>query len=97
MDRRSVFTKTAKGLMEATGKTSLLARDLRNLLKEVDGKVTVGDLKQKFPKETEAKLLQALVGMAKEGFIREFVAPPPQGGCSLATAIRALAGRRSRR
>ena len=78
MDRRSVFTKTAKGLMEATGKTSLLARDLRNLLKEVDGKVTVGDLKQKFPKETEAKLLQALVGMAKEGFIREFVAAAPK-------------------
>ena len=27
MDRRIVLTKTAKGLMEATGKTSRLARD----------------------------------------------------------------------
>ena len=78
MDRRSVFTKTAKGLMEATGKTSLLARDLRNLLKEVDGRATVGDLNQKFPKESEAKLMQALVGLSRDGFIREFVAAAPK-------------------
>ena len=32
MDRNTIFTKTAKGLGEATGKTSILSRDLRNIL-----------------------------------------------------------------
>ena len=52
MDRRTVLTKTAKGLMEVTGKTSLLPRDLRNVLSQVDGKATVGDLHQKLDKFT---------------------------------------------
>ena len=33
MDRRTIFTKTAKGMLEATGKTSALSRDFRNILK----------------------------------------------------------------
>jgi hypothetical protein len=46
MDRKTVFTKTTKGLMEATGKTRILSRDLRNLLKEIDGGVTFGGLQE---------------------------------------------------
>ncbi len=76
MDRRTVLTKTAKGLMEVTGKTSLLPRDLRNVLSQVDGKATVGDLHQKLDKYTEPKLLEALGRLTKEGFVREFVSAP---------------------
>jgi len=76
MDRRTVLTKTAKGLMEVTGKTSLLPRDLRNVLSQVDGKATVGDLHQKLDKFTEPKLLEALGRLAKDGFVREFVSAP---------------------
>jgi len=76
MDRRTVLTKTAKGLMEVTGKTSLLPRDLRNVLSQVDGKATVGDLHQKLDKFTEPKLLEALGRLTKEGFVREFVSAP---------------------
>ena len=47
MDRKTVFRKTAKGLMEATGKTRILSRDLRNLLKEIDGRVPFGGLQEK--------------------------------------------------
>jgi hypothetical protein len=47
MDRKTVFTKTTKGLMEATGKTRVLSQDLRNLLKENDGRVTFGGLQEK--------------------------------------------------
>jgi hypothetical protein len=47
MDRKTVFTKPAKGLMEATGKTRILSRDLRNRLKEIDGRVTFGGLQEK--------------------------------------------------
>jgi hypothetical protein len=76
MDRRTVLTKTAKGLMEVTGKTSLLPRDLRNVLAQVDGKATVGDLHQKLDRFSEAKLLEALGRLAKDGFVREFVSAP---------------------
>src|SRR5213082_1032150 len=73
MNRRSILTKTGKGLMEATGKTSALSRDHRNILKEIDGKVSVSELMQKFAKMTEPELLEALRSMEREGYLREFV------------------------
>src|SRR5258705_403058 len=73
MNRRSILTKTGKGLMEATGKTSDLARDLRNILKEIDGKVSVSELMRTFSRMTEPELLEALKSMESEGYLREFV------------------------
>jgi hypothetical protein len=71
MDRKSTLTKTAKGLMEATGKTSDLPRDLRNLLKEIDGKVTVGQLQMRQELFTEAKFMDALRTLERDGYVRE--------------------------
>ena len=65
--------------MEATGKTSNLSRDLRNILKEIDGKVSVSDLSEKFSKLSEAKLLEALSSMEKDGYLREFVGKQDDG------------------
>jgi hypothetical protein len=79
MNRRSILTKTGKGLMEATGKTSNLSRDLRNILKEIDGKVSVSELSEKFEKMSEAKLLEALGTMEREGYVREFVGKQDEG------------------
>ena len=76
MDRRTVLTKTAKGLMEVTGKTSLLPRDLRNVLSQVDGKATVGDLHVKLERLSESRLHEALARLVREGFVREFVSAP---------------------
>src|SRR5207247_10596623 len=73
MNRRSILTKTGKGLMEVTGKTSALSRDLRNILKEIDGKVSVSELLRTFSKMTEPELLEALKSMEREGYLREFV------------------------
>jgi hypothetical protein len=73
MNRRSILTKTGKGLMEATGKTSNLSRESRNILKEIDGKVSVSELQEKFGKMPELKLLEALSSMEREGYLREFV------------------------
>src|SRR5471030_625879 len=84
MDRRTIFTKTAKGLMEATGKTSVLSRDMRAVLKEIDGKATVGEVQNKLRTVPEAKLQDALKVLAKNDFIREFTpaaqtaVPPPR-------------------
>src|SRR3981189_3421304 len=79
MNRRSILTKTGKGLMEATGKTSNLSRDLRNILKEIDGKVSVSDLSDKFEKMGEPKLLEALSTMERDGYLREFIGKQEEG------------------
>ncbi|MCC6609326.1 MAG: hypothetical protein IT515_06580 [Burkholderiales bacterium] len=76
MDRRTVLTKTAKGLMEVTGKTSLLSREHRSVLSQVDGKATVGDIHQKLDKFSETKLLETLGRLSKDGFVREFISAP---------------------
>src|SRR5262245_59527167 len=79
MNRRSILTKTGKGLMEATGKTSNLSRDLRNILKEIDGKVSVSDLSEKFDRMSEQKLLEALGTMERDGYVREFIGKQDDG------------------
>lgn len=73
MHRGTILTKTGKGLKEATGKTSNLSRDLRNVLKEIDGQVSVSKLLDKFEKVTEPKLLEVLKQLEIEGYVREFV------------------------
>ena len=65
--------------MEATGKTSSLSRDLRNILKEIDGKVSVSELLEKFEKLGEPKLLEALTNMERDGYVREFVGKQDEG------------------
>jgi hypothetical protein len=89
MDRRTILTKTGKGLMEATGKTSNLPRDQRNILKEIDGKVSVSALLEKLGKITEPKLLDALRSMEKDGYVREFFGSADEA----AAPSRAPAGR----
>ena len=74
MHRGTILTKTGKGLKEATGKTSNLSRDLRNVLKEIDGQIGVSKLLDKFEKVTEPKLLEVLKQLETEGYVREFVA-----------------------
>jgi hypothetical protein len=79
MDRRTIVTKTGKGLMEATGKTSNLSRDLRNILKEIDGQVSVSSLLKKLDDLTEPKLLEMLSRMEREGYLREFFGQQDSG------------------
>lgn len=75
MDNKTIFTKTAKGVGEAVGKTRALSRDLRVVLKEVDGIASFEELLDKISSLTEAKLHEALHKLSTEDYIREF-APP---------------------
>src|ERR1035437_7458851 len=73
MDSNSIYTKTAKGLREVTGKTSDLSRNLRNILKKIDGKMTAGELLINFDDSSEGKLQEALLTLVNGDYIREFI------------------------
>ncbi len=72
MDSKAVYTKTAKGLREATGKAKILRRDLRNVLKEIDGKRTASELLLKLGSVAEDELQAALLDLINGDYIREF-------------------------
>ena len=71
MNPRAIFSKTGKGVQEASGKTSHLSRADRNVLKEIDGKTAIGEVAKKFEKLTEEKFDQLIQQLDKDGFIRE--------------------------
>ena len=70
MNPTAIYSKTGKGVQEASGKTSILSRADRAVLSAIDGKATVGELNLKFDKIPEAKLHQLIEQMDKDGFIR---------------------------
>lgn len=72
MDKTTIFTKTAKGMGEATGKSRSLPRALRLVLKEVDGIAPLEELSGKVDSLSEVKLHAALVTLANDDYIREF-------------------------
>ena len=48
MNPTAVYSKTGKGVGEASGKSSLLSRADRAVLASIDGKTTFADLQIKF-------------------------------------------------
>ncbi len=84
MDRRNVLTKTAKGVMELAGKTSLLARDVKRVLAIVDGKSTASELIPRLSNSDASKFGDFLAKLKQEGFVREV--PAAVVGSSAAAA-----------
>jgi len=70
MNPTAIYSKTGKGVQEASGKTSLLSRADRMVLTSIDGRATVSELQIKFEKMPEAKLHQLIEQLDKDGFIR---------------------------
>ena len=69
MDSSTIFTKTAKGLKESVGKTSVLSGEFRKILKEIDGKTSLADLPEKLGKVPEAKLQEILTKLLAGDYI----------------------------
>ena len=73
MDSTTIFSKTAKGMKEANGTTSVLPRTVRSVLKEIDGKKTYADLVQLFSKYPEADLQEMFEDLVREGYLRNIL------------------------
>lgn len=71
MNPTAIYSKTGKGVQEASGKTSQLSRGDRAILSAIDGKVTLKDLSAKFDRAADDKFFSLIRKMDQDGFIRE--------------------------
>jgi hypothetical protein len=67
----AIFSKTGKGVQEASGKTSNLSRADRAVLKEIDGKTALQNIAVKFDKIAADKFDALIAQFDKDGYIRE--------------------------
>ncbi len=89
MNPTAIYSKTGKGVQEAAGRTSTLSRGDRAVLSAVDGKSTVAEINRKFDKFSEAKFIQLIEKMDKDGFVRE-VSPGMPVAASKSPAARTI-------
>jgi hypothetical protein len=61
MNASAVYSKSGKGVQEASGKTSLLSRSDRAVLAAIDGRATLADVAQKVGKPFDAAF-EKLIG-----------------------------------
>jgi hypothetical protein len=71
MNPTAIYSKSGKGVQEASGKTSLLKRPDRAVLSAIDGRATLADVAQKVGKSFDADFQKLVIQMDKDGFIRE--------------------------
>jgi hypothetical protein len=71
MNPSAIYSKTGKGVQEASGKTSHLSRGDRAILSAIDGKVNLKDLSAKFDRAPDERFFALIRKMDQEGFIRE--------------------------
>jgi hypothetical protein len=82
MNPNAIFSKTGKGVQEASGKTSLLSRGDRSILAAIDGKISLQQLSTKFDRRADEAFFSLIRKMDADGFIREVSAGTVQRGAA---------------
>ena len=77
MSPNAIYSKSGKGVQEASGKTSLLARADRAVLSAIDGKMTLQEVADKVGKPFDAKFEELIGKLDKDGFVRQVSAGAP--------------------
>ena len=70
MNPTAIYSKSGKGVQEASGKTSLLKRPDRAVLSAIDGRATLADVAQKVGRTYDAAFQSLITALDKDGFIR---------------------------
>lgn len=71
MNPTAIYSKSGKGVQEASGKTSFLDRTDRAVLSAIDGRATLADVAKKVGKSFDSSFATLISKLDKEGFIRE--------------------------
>jgi hypothetical protein len=74
MNPGAIYSKSGKGVQEASGKTSLLKRGDRAVLSAIDGRATLGEVATKVGKSFDPAFQQLIMQLDKDGFVREVTA-----------------------
>jgi hypothetical protein len=77
MNPSAIYSKSGKGVQEAAGKTSHLARPDRAVLAAIDGRATLAEVAQKVGKTFDAAFEKLVGELDKGGFVREVSAGTP--------------------
>lgn len=77
MNPTAIYSKSGKGVQEASGKTSNLSRADRAVLSSIDGKATVADIAQKLGRDFDDKFIEVVSAMESGGFVRAVSAGTP--------------------
>src|ERR671930_1120219 len=77
MNPTAIYSKSGKGVQEASGKTSLLQRGDRAVLAAIDGRATLADVAERVGKQYDAAFQKLIAQLDKDGFIREVTAGSP--------------------
>jgi hypothetical protein len=77
MNPTAIYSKSGKGVQEASGKTSLLQRGDRAVLAAIDGRATLADVAQKVGKPYDAAFQKTIAQLDRDGFIRQLAAGAP--------------------
>src|SRR5512134_2592061 len=85
MNATAIYSKSGKGVQEASGKTSHLSRSDRAVLAAIDGRATLADVAQKVGKTFDGSFEKLIESLDKGGFIRE-VSPGKPGPAGKAAA-----------
>ena len=87
MNATAIYSKSGKGVQEASGKTSHLSRSDRAVLAAIDGRATLAEVAQKIGKPFDSAFEKLIESLDKGGFIREISAGgagPKPGGATAA-------------
>src|SRR4030095_9795901 len=71
MKPSAIYSKTGKGVQEASGKTSLLKRADRAVLSAIDGRATLGEVAEKVGKGFDGAFELLIAQLDRDGFVRE--------------------------
>src|SRR5467141_2673737 len=85
MRPNAIYSKSGKGVQEASGKTSLLKREHRAVLAAIDGRATLADVAQKSGNAYDNDFQRLIVQLDKDGFIREVSSGTAAGPAAGAT------------
>ena len=77
MNPTAIYSKSGKGVQEASGKTSLLQRTDRAVLAAIDGRATLADVAQRVGKSFDAAFQGIINQLDKDGFIRQVTTGAP--------------------
>ena len=79
MNPSAIYSKSGKGVQEASGKTNHLSRPDRAVLSAIDGRATLAEVAQKVGKTFDAAFEKLVGELDKAGFVREVSPGTPAG------------------